>query len=154
SRRGILQRTALGAAGLSLAPALSAGRVVASEVPDSIPARPFEFDEVTISDLQARMKSGELTCRNLTEAYLRRVEEIDKAGPELRSVIEVNPDAGSIADSLDSERRQNGARGAMHGIPVLIKDNIDTADRMQTTAGSLALMGPKPTQDSGVAKKL
>jgi len=100
------------------------------------------------------VKSGELTCRSLTEAYLRRIEEVDKSGPELKSVIELNPDAISIADSLDGERKQKGARGAMHGIPVLIKDNIDTADRMQTTAGSLALMGSKPTQDSGVAKKL
>jgi amidase len=154
SRREILQRTAFGAAGLSLAPALSAGRALASPVSEFAPAKPFEFDEVTISDLQARMKSGELTSRSLTEAYLQRIEEIDKSGPGLRSVIEVNPDALSIADSLDKERKQKGTRGAMHGIPVLIKDNIDTADRMQTTAGSLALVGSKPKQDSGVAKKL
>jgi len=135
-------------------PALSAGRVTASVDSERAQVKPFEFDELTIADLQARMKSGEITSRLLTEAYLRRVEEIDKNGPALNSVIEINPDAVSIAESLDQERKEKGARSSMHGIPVLIKDNIDTADRMQTTAGSLALLGSKPKQDSSVAKKL
>ena len=151
SRRELLQTSAMG---LSLVPALSGARVAASVIGEAAQIKPFEFDELTIADLQSRMKSGQLSSRVLTEAYLRRVEEIDKNGPALNSVIEANPDAVSIAESLDHERKEKGARGPMHGIPVLIKDNIDSADRMQTTAGSLALVGSKPKQDSGVAKKL
>ena len=154
SRRDLFRSTALATAGVSLVPALSAGRALASAVAEPAPVRPFEFHEAAITDLQSRMKSGELTSRKLTEAYLSRIGEVDKSGPGLNSIIELNPDAISIADSLDAERKQKGTRGALHGIPVLIKDNIDTADRMQTTAGSLALMGSKPAQDAGVAKKL
>src|SRR5205823_11088797 len=137
-----------------LTPALSAGRALAASAPEIAPTKPFEFEAGTIFDLQERMKSGTLTASALTNAYLRRIEEVDKNGPALNSVIELNPDALAISDSLDRERKQKGPRGPMHGIPVLIKDNIDTADRMQTTAGSLALMGPPPAQDSGVARKL
>jgi amidase len=154
SRRAVLQATAIGTAGVALAPALSASRRFADTEPETKQVRPFEFDEATISELQARMKSGDLTARSLTQAYLRRIQEIDKSGPTVNSVIELNPDALSIAESLDQERKEKRARGPLHGIPVLIKDNIDTADRMQTTAGSLALLGPKPAQDSGVARKL
>jgi amidase len=128
--------------------------MLASPIPNTPAAKHFEFDEATISDLQARMKSGELSAHSLATAYLARIDEIDKHGPALNSVIEVNPDALAIADALDKERKAKGPRGPMHGIPVLIKDNIDTADRMQTTAGSLALVGSKPAQDSGVARKL
>jgi amidase len=150
----LLQSTTLGAAGVALNPALSAGRAFADSGPEVPQPKSFEFEEATISDLQARLKSGELTTRFLTEAYLHRIQEIDKNGPTLNSVIELNPDALSIGESLDRERKQKGERGFLHGIPVLIKDNIDTADNMQTTAGSLALVGPKPAQDSGVARKL
>jgi len=143
----------MGAASAALAPALSAGRELASRKATSS-AKPFAFDEATISDLQARMKSGQLSSHQLTEVYIARIQEIDKHGPALNSVIEVNPDALAIADALDKERKEKGPWGPMHGIPVLIKDNIDTADRMQTTAGSLALIGSKPAQDSGVAQKL
>ena len=87
------------------------------------------------------MASGKFTVRSLTEKYLARIEEIDRGGPAVNSVIEINPDALAIAEALDKERKSKGARGPLHGIPVLIKDNIDTADRMQTTAGSLALVG-------------
>ena len=153
SRRSVLQATVLGAAGAALTPALSAGSALATTSPTS-PVKPFRFDEATISDLQSRMKSGELSAHALTAAYLARIEEIDKAGPRLNSVIEVNPEALAIAEALDKERKQKGPRGPMHGIPVLIKDNIETADRMQTTAGSLALVGSRPAQDSGVARKL
>jgi amidase len=153
SRRSVLQTTLLGAAGAALTPALSSGRALATAPPAS-PVKPFQFDEATIADLQSRIKSGELSAHALTAAYLARIEEIDKAGPELHSVIEVNPEAMAIAEALDKERKQKGPRGPMHGIPVLIKDNIDTADRMQTTAGSLALLGSRPAQDSGVARKL
>ncbi len=115
---------------------------------------PFELDEVSIAELQRRMGSGQETARSIAEKYLRRIEEIDARGPSLRAVIEVNPDAPAIADSLDRERREAGARGPLHGIPILIKDNIDTADRMTTTAGSLALEGSIPERDSFVARKL
>ena len=100
------------------------------------------------------MSSGEISAEALTQAYLERINEIDKSGPTLNSVIEVNPDALAIAASLDKERKEKGGRGPLHGIPVLIKDNIDTADNMQTTAGSLALVGSRPAQDSAVARKL
>src|SRR5262249_44253435 len=100
------------------------------------------------------MKSGETSARSLVQTYLTRIEEIDKSGPTINSVIEVNPDALSIAEELDKERKEKGPRGPIHGIPVLIKDNIDTADKMLTTAGSLALVGSKPAHDSAVAQKL
>ena len=100
------------------------------------------------------MASGRLTARRITELYLQRIRDIDRAGPTLRSIIELNPDALSIADTLDAERRRQGPRGPLHGIPVLIKDNIDTADKMMTTAGSLALEGSIATRDAFVAARL
>ena len=135
-------------------PALSAAREVVH--PSAAPEVPsFELDEVTIDDLQEGMKSGKYTARAITEKYLSRIEGIDKSGPALNSVIEVNPDAVEIAESLDRERKEKGGRGPLHGVPLLIKDNIDTADKMMTTAGSLALVGgPKPARDSLVAQQL
>src|SRR5437667_12515714 len=150
----LLQSTTLGAAGMVLNPALSAARAFAGSAPEVPQMKSFEFEEATVSDLQTRLKSGEITTRFLTEACLRRIQEIDRNGPTLNRVIELNPDALSIEESLDRERKQKGARGPLHGIPALIKDNIDTTDRMQTTAGSLALVGSKPAQDSGVTQKL
>ena len=114
----------------------------------------FDVVEASIAELQAAMSSGKITSRELVALYLARIKAIDKAGPRINSVIEVNPDALAIAESLDKERGQSGARGPLHGIPVLIKDNIATADRMQTTAGSIALAGVKPPHDSFVAQKL
>jgi amidase len=114
----------------------------------------FEFDEITIAQLQEGMKSGMHTARAIAEKYLARIEAIDRGGPAIRSVIETNPDALAIAEALDKERKAKGPRGPLHGIPVLIKDNIDTSDRMMTTAGSLALIGSKPLKDSFVAQKL
>src|ERR1022692_227023 len=96
----------------------------------------FEMEEATVADLQKRMSAGSLTASALTQRYLERIAAIDKRGPALNSVIELNPDALSIAAALDAERIAKGPRGPLHGIPVLIKDNIDTADRMMTTAGS------------------
>jgi amidase len=158
SRRALLRTAAIGAGTAAIVPALSAGRVVGASEPAPSAAAAFEFDEVTIADLQRRMISGEISAHSLTETYLARIAKIDsstaKGGPALNAVIEVNPDALAIAADLDKERKAKGPRGPMHGIPVLIKDNIDTADRMQTTAGSLALVGSKPAQDSGVARKL
>jgi amidase len=114
----------------------------------------FELDEITIDGVQKAFASGQYTSLSLTEKYLARIEEIDKAGPLINSVIEVNPDARQIADALDRERKATGVRGPLHGIPVLIKDNIDTADRMNTTAGSLALLGSRPVNDAFVAAQL
>ncbi len=116
--------------------------------------QPFELDEITISELQTKMKSGQYTARSITQKYLERIEEIDRRGPGIKSVIETNPDALRIAEDLDRERKAKGQRGPLHGIPILIKDNIGTADQMQTTAGSLALVGVRPPQDSFVAQRL
>jgi len=114
----------------------------------------FELAETTISGLQARMESGELTAQSIAELYLSRIDALDKQGPAVNAIIELNPDALAIAVELDEERGANGPRGPMHGIPVVLKDNIDTADRMQTTAGSMALEGSIAAQDSFVAEKL
>jgi amidase len=100
------------------------------------------------------MAAGRWTARSITAAYLGRIEQLDKQGPALRSILEMNPNALAIAGELDRERQAKGLRGPLHGIPILLKDNIDTADRMTTTAGSLALAGSIPARDSFVAKKL
>src|SRR5688572_22183980 len=124
------------------------------------PARPpagvpsFDLDEATISDLGEAMASGKLSASAIAEKYLARIEAIDRGGPALRSVIELNPDALSIADTLDRERKEKGPRGPLHGIPILLKDNIDTADRMSTTAGSLALVGARPPRDAFLVSRL
>lgn len=110
--------------------------------------------EWTISELQKAMATGELTARRLAELYLQRIGEVDKSGPYLNSVIELNPDAFAIADKLDAERKAGRTRGALHGIPILIKDNIDTHDRMQTTSGSLALEGNHAARDAFLVKQL
>jgi len=111
-----------------------------------------EIEEITVAELRQRMAKGELTARHLTEIYLARIREID---PKLRSVLEVNPDALEIANRMDEARKRGEVRSPLHGIPVLIKDNIDTADRMKTTAGSLALMdAPSPEKDAFIVKKL
>jgi amidase len=114
----------------------------------------FELNEESISSLQEKMSSGKYTSEQITKLYLDRIDAIDKKGPHLNSVIEINPDALSIAKSLDEERKAGKVRGPMHGISVLIKDNIDTADKMQTTAGALAMEGHIAPTDSHIAKKL
>ncbi|MCX6032485.1 MAG: amidase family protein [Chloroflexi bacterium] len=110
--------------------------------------------EPTITELQASMTAGELTAVSLVETYLGRIAALDKSGPTLNSVIELNPDALDIAAALDAERQATGPRGPLHGIPILLKENIDTADKLQTTAGSLALVGSTAAQDATVAAKL
>ncbi len=115
---------------------------------------PFPLEEATAAQLQQWMTSGRYTARQIVEMYLKRIDEIDRQGPALHAVIEVNPDALSIADALDAERKAKGPRGPLHGIPVLIKDNIDTADRMQTTAGSLALEGQPAPRDAFLVERL
>jgi amidase len=114
----------------------------------------FVLEEATIAQLQEWMAAGRYTSRQLVDLYLARIDQVDRSGPSLRSVIETNPDARAIADGLDAERTTKGARGPLHGIPVLIKDNIDTADRMMTTAGSLALEGSIAPRDAFVVERL
>lgn len=116
---------------------------------------PFtELEEQSISQLQEAMAAGTLTAHSLVEMYQQRIQALDQDGPALHSVLEINPDALAIADALDAERRTQGPRGPLHGIPILLKDNIATADHMQTTAGSLALLGSQPARDAFVAQQL
>jgi amidase len=158
-RRGLLKSAMMGGIAAAFLPQLSAGFSsmffteggVSNEFRNSPPT---EFDEITIEELQNAMDSGELTSRSIVEHYLERIKAIDAGGPTLKSVIEVNPDALEIADACDKERKKTVVRGPLHGIPVLIKDNIDTADKMMTTAGSLALVGSKPLKDSFVVQQL
>lgn len=160
TRRSFLQSAVTTTAAAAIYPALGAARAGTAAKPEVPEVKPFELDEITITELQEGMKSGKFTARSLVQKYKARISEIDKpeidkSGPAINAVIELNPDAESIADALDQERKAKGPRGPMHGIPVLIKDNIDTADRMMTTAGSLALVGaPKPPKDSFLAQKL
>ncbi|MDB5022421.1 MAG: amidase [Mucilaginibacter sp.] len=114
----------------------------------------FELNEVTITILQQKMQAGEYTSRSITELYLKRIDAIDKAGPRLNAVIQLNPDALNIAGAMDKERANGKVRGPLHGIPVLIKDNIDTGDKMMTTAGALALEGNIAKQDAFIIQKL
>jgi amidase len=153
-RRRFLRSSLMGSVAVAVLPALAGAREIAKDSPASSDIGPFELDEAAISDLRTGMEAGKYTAHSLAEKYLARIHELDKNGPAVNSVIEVNPDALAIADALDKERKEKGPRGPMHGIPVLIKDNIDTADEMMTTAGSLALVGSRPAKDSFVAQKL
>ncbi len=157
ARREFLRTTLIGGVAAAATVAIEPSTARARENSPAAPAADvpsFELDEATTTDLQDAMKSGKYTARSITERYLARIEQIDKQGPAINSIIELNPDALAIADGLDQERKDKGPRGPLHGIPVLIKDNIDTADKMMTTAGSLALLGSKPLKDSTVAQKL
>jgi amidase len=140
--------------GVALATVRSRAAEESATVENASPPPAFELDEMTMGELQSGMASGKYTSHSITRKYLDRIDDIDKRGPAINSVIELNPDALSIATDLDRERKAGRLRGPLHGIPVLIKDNIDTHDRMTTTAGSLALAGSIPPQDSTVAKKL
>lgn len=144
-------------AGLTL-PALLGGTVAAAknESPNnqSFLLAADELNEATIDGLQQKMHAGSATSQSITEAYLKRIKEIDQSGPKLNSVIELNPDALTIAKAMDAERKAGKVRGPMHGIPILIKDNIDTADKMMTTAGSLALEGNHAKKDAFIVQKL
>jgi amidase len=153
SRRELLQAGAAAgvavAAGAMLPAAGAAGEPVAPPLALEVPR--FDLEEMTIAELQAGMQAGRWTSRSVTDAYLDRVAAVDGS---LRSVIEVNPEARLIADQMDAERVASGARGPLHGIPVLVKDNFATADQMQTTAGSLALVGAKARDDAFVVARL
>jgi amidase len=150
-RRTFLQTSALGCAAALTNPGTYA---TAETKVTSTPPPAFELDEMTIAGLQSAMASGKYTSRSLVKKYLDRIDDIDKQGPKLNSVIETNPDALAIAEALDRERKAGHVRGLLHGIPILIKDNIDTADKMLTTAGSLALVGSRPMQDAFVVQRL
>src|SRR3979411_3167008 len=155
NRRTFVRNSVAGSVGLASASITTAKETANNSEPASMALLPaFELDEATIAELQSGMAAGKYTAHSLARKYLDRIDSVDKHGPAINSVIELNPDALSIANDLDKERKAKGPRGPLHGIPVLIKDNIDTHDRMTTTAGSLALGGSIPLQDSSVAKKL
>src|SRR5437870_8293977 len=122
----------------ALLPALAGAHVLAAAAP-APDTPPFELDEMTIADLQAGMSSGKFTARSITEKYLTRIDAIDKQGPAINSVLELNSDALAMSDAADKERRGKAARSPLHGIPVQIKDNIDTADHIETKSESFAL---------------
>ena len=127
---------------------------VAPHVPPRPAPAPFELEEATVAQLGEWMAAGRYTSRALVERYLARIEELDRRGPAINQIIELNPDALAIADAMDAERRAGKLRGPLHGVPVLLKDNVATDDRMQTTAGSLALVGAKVPRDAYVAGRL
>ncbi|MFZ9682784.1 MAG: amidase [Cephaloticoccus sp.] len=147
-RRGFIAST------LAAGSALAVGRVPAAATTTKDAKAEFPWLEATIDQLQAAMAAGKVTAVDLTRAYLARIEAIDRAGPALNSVIELNPDALAIAEQADRERAAGRVRGPLHGIPVLVKDNLDSADRMLTTSGSLALLTARPLQDSTVVANL
>jgi amidase len=155
-RRFLKSGLAAGAASLAAPlPSIAlAGRAATPAQGATVTVKPFELDEISLADLSAGLQSGKYTSRELAEKYLGRIGEIDTNGPALNAVIELNPDALADADRLDAERKSKGPRGPLHGIPILIKDNIGTADRMTTTAGSLALLGFIAPKDSGAARQL
>jgi amidase len=154
NRRTFVRNSVAGGVGLASVSITKAARAINNADVPTAPPPAFELDEATIAELQSGMASGRHTAQSLARKYLDRIDDIDKRGPAVNSVIELNPEALSIAAELDKERKAKRIRGPLHGIPVLIKDNIDTHDRMTTTAGSLALGGSIPLQDSTVAKKL
>ncbi len=148
---GITRRDAL-KLGAAAGAAASVAAIVGTTAAQA--AAPTDLNEATIAQLQGAMQSGGLTSSHLVNYYLTRIRSLDRGATGVNSVIELNPDAREIARALDSERHKKGPRGPLHGIPVLLKDNIDTADRMQTTAGSLALVGKPAPQDSSLVKNL
>ena len=152
-RRSLFRYGAAGGA-LALASHLPGGSPPERSRPAADAPAPSPLDEATFADLQKKMASGEETARSLVEKYLARIEAIDRDGPRLRSVLETNPDALSIAGALDAERKAKGPRGPLHGLPILIKDNIGTEDRMSTSAGSLALEGVPAPGEAFVARRL
>jgi amidase len=147
-------------AGLGLPAIISHANLELTEGNKHVPKREtgsltnVNLQETTISELQEKMKNGALNSKRITEWYLKRIEAIDKNGPSLKSVIEINPDAIKIAKAMDAERKNGKVRSMLHGIPVLIKDNIDTGDKMMTTAGSLALAGNLASKDAFIISRL
>lgn len=157
NRKEFLTHSTLAVAGLTSLLTASCKNVSSeTKSPEATPVTgdSFELNEATISDLQEKMASGKYSSEQITKMYLQRIEDIDKKGHALNAVIELNPDALAIAQAMDAERKAGKIRGALHGIPILIKDNINTADKMMTTAGSLALVGHKASKDAFIVKKL
>lgn len=152
-RRNFIQRVSMASVAAPVLVACSPSQENKLETP-SASSDNFPLNEITIDELQQKMQSGEYTARSIAEMYLKRIESIDKSGPTINSIIEINPDALAIADAMDAERKAGKVRGPMHGIPVIIKDNIDTADKMMTTAGALALAGNIASADAFIVKKL
>ena len=152
-RRNFFKTAALGGGILTIAP-LSSCIQPTTKAESSVNYVDFDLNELTIAQLQEKMSSGALSSAEITQKYLDRIELINQNGPELRAVIEINPEALEIAKQLDAERKSGKVRGSLHGIPVLIKDNIDTGDQMQTTAGSLALVGSPAPDDAVIIRKL
>jgi amidase len=152
-RRNFFKTAALGGGTLALAP-LSSYVQPTTSTDSTTDYSDFELNESTIAQLQEKMSSGVLASEQITQKYLDRIEQIDRKGPELRAVIEINPEALAIARQMDADRKSGKIRGLLHGIPVLIKDNIDTGDKMQTTAGSLALVGNPAPDDAIIVRKL
>src|SRR5258708_2828816 len=144
NRRTFVRNSVAGGVGFASATITAAKESAPGSGPASTTPPAFELDEATIADLQNGMASGKFTAHSLARKYLDRIDDVDKHGPAINSVIELNPDALSIASDLDKERKAKGPRGPLHGVPVFIKDNIDTHDRTTTTAGSLALGGQLP----------
>ena len=151
-RHGVVLGAGVAMAGRAAGASDAVTRADARAVAPSL--APFPLEEVTVAELQAGMASGRFTARGIAEQYLERIHAIDRTGPSVNSVIERNPDALAIAAQLDAERAAGKSRGPMHGIPVLIKDNIDTADRMKTSAGSLALAESRAPRDAGLVTRL
>ena len=147
-------KTGLFATAAATLPGAAPANPVAAVAPPAAEVPPFELDGLGIAELQDGLRSGKWTTRALVEKYLARIDAIDRQGPALHSVIEVNPDALALADAADRTRKEGQPLGPLHGLPVLIKDNIDTADRMATTAGSLALVGARPPCDAFLVKRL
>ena len=156
-RRSFLTTATLASAGLTtllVTGCTSSTKKNEDSTPIEDSTETFELDEETIGSLREKLTSGKYTSEQLVQLYLKRIEAIDKKGPKLNSIIEINPDAVTIAIAMDKELKAGKSRGPLHGIPVLIKDNIDTADKMQTTAGSLAMAGNIASKDAFVVKKL
>jgi amidase len=154
NRRNFIKTSSAAGIGLSGLAAIPSTSFAAEPLPETKLAAEFGLNELTIEQLQKKMQSGEHTSRSITELYLKRIETLDKNGIHLNSVIELNPDALAIADTMDAERKAGKVRSAMHGIPVLIKDNINTGDKMMTTAGSLAMLGHVASSDAFIIKNL
>ncbi|MFZ0454696.1 MAG: amidase [Ignavibacteriaceae bacterium] len=154
SRRSFLKKSMAGGIAAVTLPALTFGEKASSAFLNNYEIPPFDLGEISVDEIRDGFKSGKYTVKDIAEKYISRIKSLDKDGPAVNSVIELNPDALKIAEELDKELKEKGPRSPLHGIPILIKDNIDTADRMQTTAGSLALVGSKPLKDSFVAQQL
>ncbi|MBX2874243.1 MAG: hypothetical protein KTR30_19140, partial [Saprospiraceae bacterium] len=151
-RRNFIQHSASTLIGAQLWGLYACNAPESSPPPSSNPV--FSFEEMTIDQMQTGFDAGEFSVESVVQAYLNRIEQLDQGGPKVNSIIEVNPEAIDIAKQLDKELKSGNARGPLHGIPIVLKDNIDTHDKMLTTAGSRALLGSRPLQDSWVAAQL